>query len=59
MSGRAGTTEAVWQAGPGSLVLLRGPGLAVSMTGARCTRWRAPDEGPRVSVTFRMDSRAT
>jgi hypothetical protein len=55
---RAGTPEAVWQAGPGSLVVLRGPGLAGIEDGRPLHTVTGPPAGRRVSVTFRMDSRA-
>jgi hypothetical protein len=55
---RAGTSEAVWHAGPGSLVLLRGPGLAGIEDGRPLHTVTGPPVGRRVSVTFRMDSRA-
>jgi hypothetical protein len=54
---RDGTPQAVWQAGPGSLVLLRGPGLAGVDDGRPLHMVTGPPIGQRVSVTFRMDSR--
>lgn len=54
---RAGTPEATWRAGPGSLVLLRGPGLAGVEDGRPLHMVTGPPVGQRVSVTFRMDSR--
>jgi hypothetical protein len=53
---RAGTPEAVWQAGSGSLVLLRAPGLAGVEDGRPLHMVAGPPVGRRVSVTFRMDS---
>jgi hypothetical protein len=52
---RSGTPEAVWQAGPGSLVLLRGPGLGGVEDGRPLHMVTGPPVGQRVSVTFRMD----
>lgn len=52
---RAGTPVVVWQAGPGSLVLLRGPGLAGVDDGRPLHMVTGPPVGQRVSVTFRME----
>ncbi|GAA4864325.1 hypothetical protein [Actinomycetospora straminea] len=52
-SDRAGTTVRAWEAGTGSLVLLRGPGLAGVEDGRPLHAVDGPREGRRTSVTFR------
>ncbi len=56
---RAGDAEMAWTAGPGSLVLLRGPGLGDIEDGRPLHAVGGPDHGERVSVSFRMNSRHT
>jgi alkylated DNA repair dioxygenase AlkB len=55
---RHGDVMAHWEAGPGSLVLLRGPGLAGARDGRPFHEVSGPLEGVRYSVGFRME-RAT
>ena len=55
---RHGDVVAGWEAGPGSLVLLRGPGLAGARDGRPFHEVSGPREGVRYSVGFRME-RAT
>ena len=45
-----------WNAGPGSLVLLRGPGLAGTGDGRPFHEVSGPREGVRYSVGFRMEA---
>jgi hypothetical protein len=52
---RAGDAEAVWEAGPGSLVLLRGPELGGVDDGRPLHAVRGPSHGERISVSFRMN----
>ncbi|MQA85309.1 MAG: hypothetical protein GEV03_11955 [Streptosporangiales bacterium] len=53
---RGGEVVEEWPTVPGSLVLLRGPGLAGVEDGRPFHTVGGPREGTRVSVTFRMDS---
>jgi hypothetical protein len=55
---RAGPAIAQWIAEPGSLVLLRAPGLAGRRDGRPFHTVGAPDEGMRYSVAFRMNARS-
>jgi hypothetical protein len=52
---RAGEIIAEWDAGPGSLTLLRGPGLLDSEDGRPFHTVRGPAGGRRFSLTFRMN----
>jgi hypothetical protein len=52
---RHGEVVAGWEAGPGSLVLLRGPGLAGVRDGRPFHEVSGPREGVRYSVGFRME----
>jgi hypothetical protein len=52
---RAGTVISEWQAGAGSLMLMRGPGLAGIADGRPLHTVGGPSEEARVSVTYRMD----
>jgi hypothetical protein len=52
---RHGEVVAGWEAGPGSLVLLRGPGLAGVRDGRLFHEVSGPREGVRYSVGFRME----
>jgi hypothetical protein len=54
---RAGDAEAVWEAGPGSLVLLRGPDFGGVDDGRPLHAVGGPSHGERISVSFRMNSR--
>jgi hypothetical protein len=54
---RAGDAETVWQAGSGSLVLLRGSELGGVDDGRPLHAVGAPGHGERISVSFRMNSR--
>lgn len=54
---RAGDAEAAWEAGPGSLVLLRGPGFSGVDDGRPLHAVGGPGRGERISVSFRMNSR--
>lgn len=51
---RAGTVVAGWEAGPGSLTLLRGPGLAGQRDGRPLHAVAAPARGARCSLALRM-----
>lgn len=51
---RGGPPVEMWEAGPGSLVLLRGPGLAGQRDGRPFHRVEGPEEGRRTSIGFRM-----
>ena len=52
---RAGTVVQEWDAGPGSLALLRGPGLADSEDRRPFHTVHGPTGGRRCSVSFRMN----
>jgi len=52
-SDRAGTTVHAWDAGPGSLVLLRGPGLAGVEDDRPLHAVDGPRDGRRTSLTLR------
>lgn len=54
---RAGEVVAEWEAGPGSLVLLRGPGLSGHRDGRPFHLVDGPRRGWRYSVGLRMDAR--
>lgn len=54
---REGGPIQTWKAGPGSLVLLRGPGLVGVQDGRPLHMVAGPREGHRVSVGIRMDTR--
>jgi hypothetical protein len=54
---RAGEVLRSWTATPGSLVLLRAPGLAGVDDGRHLHGVRGPATGERISVTYRMDRR--
>lgn len=54
---REGEPAAVWQAGPGSLVLLRGPGLGGAEDGRPLHMVAGPVAGRRTSLGIRMDTR--
>lgn len=54
---RSGTVYEQWQAGPGSLVLLRAPGLGGVDDGRPLHTVSGPEAGERISVTFRMNTR--
>lgn len=54
---RSGTAYEQWQAGPGSLVLLRAPGLGGADDGRPLHTVSGPETGERISVTFRMNTR--
>ncbi len=56
---RFGSPIEVWEVTPGSLVLLRGPGLAGIPDGRPFHAVSGPPAGERFSVSFRMDTRAT
>jgi len=51
---RAGTPLVTWDAGPGSLTLLRGPGLVGHDDGRPLHAVAGPDQGERLSIGFRM-----
>jgi hypothetical protein len=53
---RAGDARMSWAAGPGSLVLLRGPGFDGTEDDRPLHAVDGPGDGQRVSLTFRMDS---
>jgi hypothetical protein len=53
---RAGDAWMSWAAGPGSLVLLRGPGFDGTDDDRPLHAVGGPGSGQRVSLTFRMDS---
>jgi hypothetical protein len=52
---RAGAIIQEWEAGPGSLTLLRGPGLLDAENGRPFHTVHGPSVGRRFSVTFRMN----
>lgn len=52
---RAGEILQQWDAGPGSLTLLRGPDLLAAEDGRPFHTVRGPTAGRRFSVTFRMN----
>lgn len=54
---RDGTVQTEWQTVPGSLLLLRGPGLGGIEDGRPLHAVRGPDSGQRTSLTLRFDSR--
>lgn len=54
---REGTVQTEWQTVPGSLVLLRGPGLGGVEDGRPLHTVRGPDAGRRTSLSLRFDSR--
>lgn len=54
---RAGNPIETWNAGAGSLVLLRGPGLGGVADGRPLHMVAGPVDGHRVSVGIRMDTR--
>jgi len=54
---RQGSVQHEWEAVPGSLVLLRGPGLGGTEDGRPLHTVSGPAEGRRTSLTFRLDSR--
>jgi hypothetical protein len=54
---RSGPPVHTWEAGPGSLVLLRGPHLAGVPNGRPFHAVAGPVDQARYSVTFRMDTR--
>jgi hypothetical protein len=58
-SDRAGITLWEWEAGPGSLVLLRGPGFGGVEDGRPFHTVHGPTKGLRFSVTFRMNALST
>lgn len=55
---RAGEVVMEWETTPGSLVLLRGPGLAGLRDGRPLHQVTGPGSGWRYSIGFRMDARA-
>lgn len=54
---RAGKVIERWDAGPGSLTLMRGPGLAGSRDGRPFHTVEGPRRGTRCSIGFRMNTR--
>jgi hypothetical protein len=54
---RGGTVLREWETVPGSLVLMRAPGLADREDARPLHTVRGPREGRRTSLTYRMDSR--
>lgn len=54
---RHGEIVGRWTAGPGSLTLLRGPGLAGARDGRPFHEVSGPRQGVRYSVGFRMEAR--
>jgi hypothetical protein len=52
---RAGEIVQGWEAGPGSLTLLRGPGLLDATNGRPFHAVHGPTAGRRFSITFRMN----
>ena len=55
---RNGDPAVTWQANQGSLVLLRGPGLAGTADGRPLHAVKGPATGQRISIGFRMDATA-
>jgi hypothetical protein len=55
---RDGDPAVTWQANQGSLVLLRGPGLAGTADGRPVHTVKGPATGQRTSIGFRMDATA-
>ena len=53
---RAGDPIRTWQAGEGSLVLLRGPGLAGEQDGRPMHHVGGPTHAPRTSIGIRMNT---
>jgi hypothetical protein len=53
---RAGDPLTTWQATPGSLVLLRAPGLDHHDDGRPLHTVSGPERGHRISVSYRMDT---
>jgi hypothetical protein len=54
--GRTGSVIETWQTRPGTLVLLRGPGLGGLEDGRQFHAVRGPAAGQRYSLTFRMNA---
>ncbi len=54
---RAGEVIERWDAGPGSLTLMRGPGLGGSRDGRPFHTVEGPRRGTRCSIGFRMNTR--
>ncbi len=54
--GRSGSVIETWQTRPGTLVLLRGPGLGGVEDGRPFHAVRGPAAGQRYSLTFRMNA---
>ena len=54
---RAGEVLERWDAGPGSLTLMRGPGLAGSRDGRPFHTVQGPRRGTRCSIGYRMNTR--
>jgi len=54
--GRSGSVIETWQTHPGTLVLLRGPGLGGLEDGRPFHAVRGPAAGERYSLTFRMNA---
>jgi len=57
-SDRAGTVLRQWETLPGSLVLMRAPGLAGREDERPLHTVRGPRQGQRLSLTYRMDAAA-
>lgn len=57
--GRSGGVVETWTTRPGTLVLLRGPELGGLKDGRPFHTVRAPAEGQRCSLTFRMNNAST
>lgn len=55
---RAGDVEQSWSTAPGSLVLLRAPGLGGVDDGRPLHAVRGPESGRRISLSYRMDTSA-
>jgi hypothetical protein len=54
--GRSGSVIETWETSPGTLVLLRGPGLGGLEDGRPFHAVRGPAAGQRYSLTFRMNA---